>query len=42
MVIIGFLWVMNDTIRDNNRILTEVNKTLMEIRDEMRNGQRKT
>ena len=42
MVIIGFLWVMNDTIKDNNRILTEVNKTLMEIRDEMRNGQRKT
>ena len=29
MVVLGFLWIMNDTIRDNNKILAE-------IRDEMR------
>ena len=40
MVIIGFLWVMSDTIRDNNRILMEVNKTLVEIRDGMKNERR--
>jgi hypothetical protein len=43
MVIIGFLWIMNDTIRDNNRllmensrILAELNRTLVELRDVMR------
>ncbi|MDF2957720.1 MAG: hypothetical protein OD814_001342 [Candidatus Alkanophagales archaeon MCA70_species_1] len=31
MVITGFLWVMNDTIRDNNAILGDNSKTLAEI-----------
>jgi len=31
MVIIGFLWNMNNTIRDNNAILGDNSKTLAEI-----------
>jgi hypothetical protein len=32
MVIIGFLWIMNDTIKDNNRILMEINEKGKDLR----------